>query len=214
MRTPAWCALALAATAATPALPADEDSASAYTAKTVQLPRAARQSIFQSGDVLKQRGTRIFGGERPVLDVWLPARVPPPNGLFDGILLVVLAPPQRPRAKNMVTVRTMEKGMRIDFSTIRREDAGRTILKLRRSLKTWRRFDESRPLALVGPEEPVWLDLPPKGPRAMLQTGAGELYLTLALQPDEKRGVRWQLPPRIRKLLGLSPLAATATPSR
>ncbi|MFQ5809569.1 MAG: hypothetical protein ACE5JM_08120 [Armatimonadota bacterium] len=203
MRASAWCALALAAAAATPALPADEESVPIYTARLVQLPRAARQNIFQSGDVLKKRATRIFSDDRPLLDVWLPSRVPPPNGLFDGILLVILAPPQRPRPESMVTVRTMEKGMRIDFSTIQREDAQRTILKLRRSLKTWRRFDETRPLALVGPEEPVWLDLPPKGPRAILQADAGELYLTLALQPDQKRGVRWQLPPRIRKLLGL-----------
>ncbi len=197
------CALALAALAAQPALLAEEEQQPAYTAKVVDLPRAARQHIFQAPDLLRKSATRLFRDDKPILDVWLPSPVPPPDGLFDGRLLAILAPPRKPRPEKCVTVRTMEKGMRVDFSTLEREETKRTILKLRTPLKTWRRLDESRPLALVASHEPVWLDRLAKGPRAALDQEADELYLTLALRPDDKQGVRWQLPPRIRKLLGL-----------
>ena len=195
-------AFAVAAIADVPPGTPDEAPAT-YTAKAVQLPRAARQGIFQASDLLSKRATRISRGTKAALDVWLPSYVPPPDGLYDGSLLAILAPPERPSPENMVTVRTVEKGMRVDFSTIEREEADRRLLELRRALGTWRRFDEGQPLALVGPEEPVWLELARKGPQAMLHSEAGELYITLALRPEQKRGVRWQLPPHIRKMLGL-----------
>jgi len=195
--------IALLAVGTSPAVRADQDATPAYTAKLVQLPRAARYDIVQGDDLLNRRATRILRGRKAVLDIWLPSRVPPPDGLFDGMLLAILAPPRRPRPDKMVTVRTMEKGMKVGFSTVEREGAHRTILKLRQSLRTWPRLNAARPLALVGPEEPIWLGLPLEGPRAVLHEEAGELHLILALQPDQKRGVRWELPPRIRKILGL-----------
>jgi hypothetical protein len=203
MRALTCLAFALAVILPASAQPAPEEAAPAYTAELTRLPPAARQHIFQASDVLRKRATRILRDGKPVLDVWLPTHVPFPNGLFDGILLAILAPPQSPDAASMVTVRAMEKGMRVDFATVEREDAHRTVLRIRRPLNTWRRFDETRPLALVGPEEPAWQELPANGPRAALQEVAGELYLTLALLPDQRRGVRWQIPPRIRKILAL-----------
>ena len=203
MRKAIYSALALGAIAAGTAPAVEQEPSPAYTAELVELPRAARQYIFQANDLLKKRATRIFSGSKAVLDVWLPSYVPPADGLFDGSLLVILAPPERPRPQTMVTVRTMEKGARVDFATIEREGAQRNMLELRRPLKTWRRLDETQALALVGAEEPLWLELPPQGPRATLHEEAGELYITLALQAENKRGVRWQVPPRIRKILGL-----------
>jgi hypothetical protein len=197
------CALALTVFAAHPCLPAEEETQPAYTAKVVDLPRAARQHIFQAPELLRKSATRLFRDDKPILDVWLPQRMPSPDGLFDGSLLAILAPPRNPRPEKTVTVRTMEKGMRVDFSTLEREETKHTILKLRAPLKTWRRLDESRPLALVASHEPVWLDRLARGPWATLDQEADELYLTLALRPEEKQGARWQLPPRIRKLLGL-----------
>lgn len=180
-----------------------EPQASKWTARRAGTPASVRAAIHLGGEMLRKKGARLLRRGKPVVGVWFPKRVASQNALHDGRLIVVLSGARRSNARNIITVRTVERGYKVAFSTIELERADRELLRTRFPPREWKELGPRAPLALVGPEEPVWETTDLAKARAGAHEQDGELQILVALQPEEKRGLRWVLPARVRHILGL-----------
>ena len=174
-----------------------------WTSRPAATPRGVRTAVQLGGQMLARKGAVALRNGKPVLGVWFPKKMARPNALQDGRLIAILSAPGSSDPRSIVTVRTMERGYTVGFSTIELERADRELLLTLYPLDKWQDLGPTVPLALVRPEDLVWddTDLGKAGAAAYGQDG--EVQVMIALVPKEKRGLRWALPERIRRILGL-----------
>jgi hypothetical protein len=196
--------LSLIAVAAAALADAEREAPKAeWKSRPAGTPRGVRTAIQLGGQMLARKGAVVLRNGKPVLGVWFPKKVAKPNALQDGRLIAILSGPGSSDPHSVVTVRTIERGYTVAFSTIELERADRELLLTVYPLDKWQTLGPTVPLALVRPEDLVWddTDLAKVGAAAYGQDG--EVQVMIALLPKEKRGLRWALPERIRRTLGL-----------